>query len=43
MEYLEELIQRYPVLEPVREQIAQAYQMLKTCYENGHKILVAGN
>ena len=43
MEYLEELIQRYPVLEPVREQIVQAYQMLKTCYENGHKILVAGN
>lgn len=43
MEYLEELIQRYPVLKSVKEQIAQAYEILKGCYESGHKLLVAGN
>lgn len=43
MEYLEELIRRYPVLEPVKEQIAQAYELIKECYETGHKLLVAGN
>lgn len=43
MEYLEELIRRYPVLEPVKERILAAYEMLKDCYEKGHKVLVAGN
>lgn len=41
--YLEELISRYPVLEPVQNDIWNAYEQLKTCFENGGKLLVAGN
>lgn len=37
------LIQRYPVLEPVKEDILQAYRLLEACYESGGKLLVAGN
>lgn len=40
---LKRLIQRYPVLEPVQEDIRQAYRLLEQCYENGRKLLVAGN
>lgn len=43
MEYLEDLICHYPVLEPVKQQISQSYQLLKECYETGHKLLIAGN
>lgn len=43
MRYLEELITRYPVLEPVQEQILAAYEILVTCYENGGKLMAAGN
>ena len=41
--YLEELMERYPVLAPVQEDIWNAYEHLKTCYEGGGKLLVAGN
>ena len=41
--YLEELIRRYPVLAPVKENICQAYQVLEECYREGGKLLVAGN
>lgn len=41
--YLEELIQRYPVLEPVKGQIQAAYEILEAGYENGGKLLAAGN
>lgn len=37
------LIERYPVLTQVREQIAQAYLMLKQCYDGGGKLMIAGN
>ena len=40
---LEELIGRYPVLEPCRESIRQAYQALEECFLAGGKLLVAGN
>lgn len=40
---LDELTERYPVLEAVRRQIAEAYQALEDCYENGGKLLIAGN
>lgn len=43
MEYLEELIERYPVLESVKGDIHAAYEMLKDCYGRGKKLLVAGN
>ncbi len=37
------LIRRYPVLEPIRQEIRQAYQILEQCYVNGGKLLIAGN
>lgn len=43
MEYLEELTGRYPVLEAVKEDIRAAYELLKDCYEQGGKVLIAGN
>lgn len=40
---LAELTARYPKLEPLRPELAEAFRMLKDCYENGGKLLVAGN
>lgn len=37
------LIVRYPVLETVRQDIINAFIILKECYENDHKLLIAGN
>ena len=37
------LIQRYPVLTPIKERIYQAYQILEQCYETGGQLFVAGN
>lgn len=41
--YLDELAKRYPVLGSVKGQISEAYKILETCYENGGKLLIAGN
>lgn len=43
MENYEELFRRYPCLEPNREKIRAAYEMLCECYEAGGKVLVCGN
>jgi len=43
MNYLEELIERYPVLAGVKPQIREAYEILESCYDNGGKLLIAGN
>ena len=40
---LEDLVKRYPVLAPVKDDIAAAYEIMKTCYDNGGKLLIAGN
>lgn len=40
---LDELIKRYPVLEAVRADIEKTYGILESCYENGGKLLIAGN
>ena len=40
---IEELVKRYPVLESVKGQIEDAYKSLETCYEDGGKLLIAGN
>jgi len=40
---LEELLKRYPQLVPVGESIAAAYQLMESCYEQGGKLLIAGN
>ncbi|MFR3729859.1 SIS domain-containing protein [Lacrimispora sp.] len=43
MKYLEELMERYPALTGVRAEILKAYEVLESCYENGGKLLIAGN
>lgn len=40
---LNELITRYPVLSVCREQIAEAYEIMKDCYDHDGKLLIAGN
>ncbi len=43
MDYLELLIKRYPALSVCKDDILQAYKILEHCYENGGKLLIAGN
>lgn len=42
-ERIDELIKRYPVLLTVRNDINAFYKTLKECYDNGGKLLIAGN
>lgn len=37
------LVKRYPQLESIREDIVNAYLIMEECYENGGKLLIAGN
>lgn len=39
----DELFVNYPVLEPCRNEIASAFSLMVTCYENKGKMLVCGN
>ena len=41
--YIDLLIQRYPALKECEESIIDAYAVLKECFANGHKLLIAGN
>ena len=43
MDHLALLINRYPVLEPVKEAIFYAFCLLEKCYEGGGKLLIGGN
>lgn len=43
MKYLEELVERYPVLDAVKDDVQKAYELLEACYEQGGKLLIAGN
>lgn len=43
MKYLEELVERYPVLNAVKDDVRKAYELLEACYEQGGKLLIAGN
>lgn len=40
---VDELINRYPELEVCRQSIIDSYNILEKCYENGNKLLIAGN
>lgn len=42
-DFLKELIQRYPILSSSEKSIYDGYQMLKSCFSNGGKLMVAGN
>lgn len=41
--HIDLLVERYPILAGVRQDIIDAYLILEECYENDHKLLIAGN
>lgn len=41
--HLDLLVKRYPVLQEVRPQIEECYEIIRDCYENNGKLIVAGN
>ena len=43
MKHIDLLVERYPSLEAAKEDIIAAYLLLEESYENGGKLLVAGN
>lgn len=43
MKHINLLVERYPSLESVKDDIVAAYLLVEECYENGDKLLVAGN
>lgn len=43
LKHIELLINRYPCLSVCRQDIIKAYEVLERCYNNGNKLLVAGN
>ena len=43
MRHIDLLVERYPTLESARNDIVAAYLLLEESYENGGKLLVAGN
>lgn len=43
VQYIDLLVKRYPSLKSAKEDIIAAYLLMEECYENGGKLLVAGN
>ena len=43
MKHIDLLINRYPVLEEIRESLIEAYLLMEQSYLNGGKLLIAGN
>jgi D-sedoheptulose 7-phosphate isomerase len=43
MDYLQELITRYPALKPIRDSINKAFETMRDSYTAGGKLLIAGN
>lgn len=43
LHHYQRLFERYPMLEGCREQVMQAYEILRDCYLAGGKVLVGGN
>lgn len=41
--HIDLLLERYPQLSAVRSDIIAAYKILESCYQNGGKLLIAGN
>ena len=41
--YLDELIARYPILSSCKDDIYKAYEIIVTSYEQGGKLMIAGN
>jgi D-sedoheptulose 7-phosphate isomerase len=43
MDYIRQLIQRYPSLESLKNDISMAFDIIASSYANGGKLLIAGN
>jgi len=43
MDYIQQLIRRYPVLDSVKDDISAAFDIIANSYANGCKLLIAGN
>lgn len=43
VKHIDLLMKRYPQLKSIRNEIADAYLVMEECYENGGKLLIAGN
>lgn len=41
--HIDLLIRRYPILDSIKEKIIEAYLLIEVCYQNGGKLLIAGN
>ena len=41
--HIDFLVKRYPKLDVCRDDIEKSYRILEECYENDHKLLIAGN
>lgn len=41
--HIDLLMQRYPILEAVKQEIIDAYLVMEECYEHDGKLLIAGN
>ena len=41
--HIDLLLERYPQLSAVKSDIIAAYKILENCYQNGGKLLIAGN
>ena len=41
--HLSLLVERYPVLDCVQDQVAGIYETVRECYENGGKLIIGGN
>lgn len=41
--HIDSLMERYPVLESVKQEIIEAYMVMEECYEHDGKLLIAGN
>lgn len=42
-DYINSLIERFPKLESIKENIENAYNLLEDCFANGNKLLIIGN
>ncbi len=43
LNYLDELLDRYPILEPCKEDILEAYRIMESAYHQRRKLLICGN
>lgn len=43
LDHLDLLIERYPILEPVKGRIAKSFEILSDCYASGGKLIIGGN